>query len=118
MIPSPLPELAGRLRDALQDAARRALGTELPDLHLTAHPDPNHARRDPAPLTVRQQHRKSRIHHTHGGIRRPQINTKNNVGHLPQLSALTRRASTPATTDHTPPKILPTLASSRTLQDR
>lgn len=40
--PAPLPELAVRLRDALQAAARRALGKELLDLHLTSPPSPSH----------------------------------------------------------------------------
>ena len=41
-IPAPLPELAARLRDALQAAARRALGAELADLHLASPPSPVH----------------------------------------------------------------------------
>ena len=39
---SPLPALAGRIREALQEAARRALGAELPDLHLAEPPSPAH----------------------------------------------------------------------------
>ena len=38
MSPAPLPELAGRIKDALAQAARSALGAELPDLHLTEPP--------------------------------------------------------------------------------
>ncbi len=38
---APLPAIAQRLSDALQDAARRALGVDLPDLHLTTPPKPS-----------------------------------------------------------------------------
>jgi arginyl-tRNA synthetase len=40
--PAPLVTLSKRVSDALQDAARRALGTEIPDLNLQVPADPSH----------------------------------------------------------------------------
>ena len=42
MSPAPLPELAARLRHALQSAAHRALGAELAELHLASPQSPSH----------------------------------------------------------------------------